>query len=203
VFLDYGEGWETAWQNHVANWKLGEVMEAESTFLSVKELNDVPGPLPLLVSGDLRKSVQSPAIFTVCAYWITDDDYDESYEEEDPEWEEEPSDEELFRVFSTNGDFFQVDYQNHADGTYWPCSVALQEDEEGTRYTVRINQSPFAEHMPWDMNDVPRFLTHYPRSSIRYFRRPYASDQHMSHAFRHYIEIPDEIFPEHWKNRRA
>jgi hypothetical protein len=40
----------------------------------------------------------------------------------------------------------------------------------------------------------------YPPASVRYFTKPYKSDQHLPGAFRHPIEIRDDLFPEQWKN---
>jgi hypothetical protein len=97
---------------------------------------------------------------------------------------------------------------------YWPCSVLVQEesndedeneDEDddgisGDTYTVTIHQSDFYDPTPWSNNELPRILYNYPREAIRYFVRPYASDQHLPNAFRHSIGIPDAIFPPQWKN---
>ena len=39
-----------------------------------------------------------------------------------------------------------------------------------------------------------------PRSAIRFFDKPHTTDLHQPFAFRHYIQIPDDIFPPQWKN---
>lgn len=43
-------------------------------------------------------------------------------------------------------------------------------------------------------------LKRIPRENIEFVNRQYTSDQHLSESFRHSISIPDEIFPEKWKN---
>lgn len=43
-------------------------------------------------------------------------------------------------------------------------------------------------------NDVPRDL-------IIMVDVPYTTDMHLPNAFRHYIAIPDDMFPEAWKDR--
>ena len=42
--------------------------------------------------------------------------------------------------------------------------------------------------------------TDVPRSAIRFFDMPYTTDIHQTDAFRHYIQIDDDIFPPQWKN---
>jgi len=77
--------------------------------------------------------------------------------------------------------------------------VLLNEGNQGT-YTVRIHQNPWEIEMAWETNNVPRILTDYQRSDIYYFVRPYHSDQQIPGAFRHPLHIPDDIFPEQWRN---
>jgi hypothetical protein len=67
--------------------------------------------------------------------------------------------------------------------------------------TVRIFQHFHFPTTPWEENDIPRVLTNYPTSSIKFFRKPYHSDIHLDKAFRHFIAIPDNIFPPIWFNR--
>lgn len=118
------------------------------------------------------------------------------------------SDEELLETFSDDGAMFVGTYSGHSEGTYWPCHVLLEEekqdDDSELTYTVRIEQRDFdgIKPQPWDKYHLPRYLTNYPRTSIHYFAKPYESDQHLFHTFRHYIGIRDEIFPSQWKNRK-
>jgi hypothetical protein len=45
--------------------------------------------------------------------------------------------------------------------------------------------------------------TDVPRSAIRFFDMPYTTDLHQPYAFRHFIEINDDIFPSQWKNLQS
>jgi hypothetical protein len=69
-------------------------------------------------------------------------------------------------------------------------------------YVVRIFPSPFHRRPRWDARGLPRIYTDFPRSSIRHFTKPGLADQHSPQAFRHHIEIPDEMVPPQWKNRK-
>ena len=43
-------------------------------------------------------------------------------------------------------------------------------------------------------------ITNFEKKSIRLTLKRYTSDQHIKGAFRHFMEINDDIFPEQWKN---
>ena len=171
-------------------------------WVTAKEANDHRDEiLPEFISGDLRESVDHPYLFTACQYYASEDDEHKVYTEEYAEWVD-LSDEEILSWYSSKskgyGYYDSGGYSTHDDYSHWPCSVLLEE-QVGT-YTVRIHQSPYEDFMLWDDNDVPRILTSYSRADIHYFVKPYAADQFLANAFRHPLGIPDEMFPEHWKN---
>jgi hypothetical protein len=87
-------------------------------------------------------------------------------------------------------------------GIYWPCSV-VREDGDGS-YIVQVFPQPKSrDPRPlWFEQDLPHFLTNYPRRSICYFTKPDRSDMHLTAAFRHHIDIRDDIFPPQWRDRR-
>lgn len=98
-----------------------------------------------------------------------------------------------------------------SSGAYWPCAVLLEE-RDGTpnedpppSYTVRIMQRENSDYgeMKWATNSIPRFLTKFPRESIRIFPKPLHSDQFLKGAFRHHIALRDDMVPEAWKNKKG
>jgi len=198
VFIDYGEEWEDAWEEHVAKWKEPSD-ETDEDGITAKEANEQEGPLELLVSGDLRKVPEHPRLFTGCRYYTTNADRHRVWNRRDPSWREW-DDDEILKDFSDDGSRYEGNYSSHGDNTYWPCSI-LREEKDGS-YTVRIHQAAWASELRWHRNDLPRLLSNYPRDSIHYFVQPYASDHHLSGVFRQPIGIPDEIFPKQWKNRK-
>ena len=207
VFIDYGKGWEDAWEQHVSTWSRQVKEDDTKSRVSIRELNDNSGPLEFLVTGDLRVAAEHPTIFTGCAYWKRDwnEEEDEEEEEEDDEEGEENeddegepdwtklSDDEILDEYAANGRRYVLDYAKHFENAYQPCSIALREDESGATYTVRIHRKGKSR---------PLFLTNYPRSSILYFKYSYAGDQHLPGVFRHPIEIRDDMFPGQWRNRK-
>ena len=205
IFMDYGRGWEQAWDDHIANWKPPSSDKVFDSYISPTDLNDREGPLDLLVSHDLRKIEDHTNLFTGCLFWPTPFDDDENvWLWEDGEngslpWEE-MSDERILRRFATgDGELYFGDYEDSYDGAYWPCSV-IGVGEYKDSYTVRILQSSFRPETQWYVQGLPRFVTNFPRHSIRYFNKPYTSDQHLFRAFRHPVEFRDDLFPEHWRN---
>jgi hypothetical protein len=44
--------------------------------------------------------------------------------------------------------------------------------------------------------------TRVPRHTIAFSDRPYTTDMHLPNAFRHPMMIPDDIFPEAWRNAK-
>ena len=209
VFIDYGIEWEDAWESHVANWKRPPMSSDDSTimdtWISAKVANDLDGDiLDEMVTGDLRHTTNHTYLFTGCYYKKSEQDEDSIYYQQDADWTKLSDEQLLERYADDNGndEYGYREYAHHRDHSYWPCSV-LKRNNDATFYTVRIHQSLFSSTQPWAELGVPRLLTNYPRSAIHYFVKPNMSDQQLDGAFRHSIGIPNDMFPEQWKNLRG
>jgi hypothetical protein len=162
-------------------------------------LNDEEGPvIPQLVSNDLRNIASHPNIMTACLVWAREDTKAQRASKVNStlDWRD-LEDEAILQLYGGDGSNFTreelgFDYLE-AHGFWEPCSVIKEEDSG--RYTVRV-----LSKLGKNEESRPDFLTNYPRESIRYFLKPYKSDLHLPNAFRHHIEISDEIFPEKWKD---
>ena len=208
--MDYGEEWEEAFAAHVAAWKPPE----GDDYKSVKELNEDPRGLDMFVSHDLRSEIDHPKLFTACAFYPTEVDDEERWQEAEGSVNfDELSDEEMLEKYGDDGSMYVQDYLSHPDGTYWPCALLHEEfenEEEADKkkpaatYTVRIIHRDYTDHgeMPWMINALPRFLYNYPRESIHIFPKPYQTDQYLPGAFRHHIPLRDDMVPELWKNMK-
>lgn len=222
VFIDYGIEWEQAWQKHMETYRPPQQVDG---WITAKEANAEDKILPQFITQDLRTTVNHPYLFTACQYFasiVDENEYPPDGEHQEissDEWKDW-SDEKILQVFSNTGTKFiykdkygrtDQGYSRHRDKSHWPCSVLREEEGEGmdamgnptTFYTVRIHQSPFKDETSWHESDLPRILTNYSRSSIHYIVQSYAGDQFIPGAFRHAIGIPDEMFPEQWKNLLA
>jgi hypothetical protein len=189
----------------VREWKPPEAIR---NFVSSQEANQQKGPVKEdLISGDLRKTVDHPYLFSACQYEASDDiDMNGNYTKPNKHWER-LSDKEILETYAGPGDSYvyagEGGYVDHEELSHWPCSVLKEEAGTG-RYTVRIHQSPLRGVVPdktaWHENGVPRILTNYSRESIHYFVKPSAIDQLLPNVFRHAIGAPKHLYPKHWKN---
>ena len=175
---------------------------------NAKELNDKL--LPLAVAPNFSKKYISTdsrgVLFTGCLYWA-EDEVDLKDIHQEGSWEDMPVTEIIAKYGWTAKHDYDVragKYPSYGDGNFWPCVVTKPEGDESKddNYTVRIVQSANEEPAFWETMGKPRIIIDVPRASIRHFYLPYKSDQHLSNAFRHYIDLRDDVFPEHWKNKR-
>ena len=68
-----------------------------------------------------------------------------------------------------------------------PCKV-LEKDDESQEYNIGVTYK-----------GTKYVVKRMPKSSIRKRMKNYSSDQFLKTAFRHFIEIDDDIFPSQWK----
>ena len=207
VFVDYGLSWESAWDEHIKKWEPPVFKNKKWT--TAKELNKSLGPLEFSrdLSAQYITNDSHDSLFTGCYYPYYDDDYDDdegtwsSLEDENILWQDLPIDEAIQKYGADyDASVFAIDENGtYSDGQFWPC-VVVDKDEEQDNYIVRIIQSDFHEETIWEKKKLPNIIMNYPRSSIRHFYKPYKSDIHLPGVFRHYMELPDDLFPEIWKN---
>eukprot|EP00551_Chaetoceros_affinis_P012291 CAMPEP_0203668890 /NCGR_PEP_ID=MMETSP0090-20130426/5404_1 /ASSEMBLY_ACC=CAM_ASM_001088 /TAXON_ID=426623 /ORGANISM="Chaetoceros affinis, Strain CCMP159" /LENGTH=726 /DNA_ID=CAMNT_0050533445 /DNA_START=123 /DNA_END=2303 /DNA_ORIENTATION=+ len=209
VFIDYGISWEKAWDEHVQKWEppvyhIGK----EEKWTSAAKLNEELLPLKLApnLSADHVSLDSRNVLFTGCYYYEDDEGFFESFDEDEgSSWEGQPMDEVITNYGRTYGHKYPV-HENrvYSDGSFWPCVVFRNEISPGTgeeSYTVRIIQSHVHETTIWEQKSLPRIISNYSRRSIRHFYLPYQSDLHSPLAFRHHIELPEELLPVIWRDR--
>mmetsp|Transcript_26573 Transcript_26573/g.57657 ORF Transcript_26573/g.57657 Transcript_26573/m.57657 type:complete len:503 (-) Transcript_26573:37-1545(-) len=194
IFFDYGAGWERSWQDHVAKWSSPGRQSPFATYAPVTEMNE--NKAPLRSRAELEANPYPPNVVTGCYYTEENEESDYEFWDEGDDWKK-LSDEMILKYFSDNGEDFTW-YETLSYPRYWPCDIISGNDEEG--YLVQIFQLTQEEETVWTKKGVPMFLTNFPRESIRFFNRVGTSDQYLPGAFRHHIELSDDIFPEQWKN---
>lgn len=88
-----------------------------------------------------------------------------------------------------------------------PCTI-LKRDETSSFYTVQImrhGMSKAANSGNADRSEKKKsyhIVSKVPRLAIRFTDKMYTTDQHLSGAFRHWIGIPDDIFPQAWRDEK-
>ena len=101
--------------------------------------------------------------------------------------EEEADDGEVVEVEKSGEDFVPTAGMDSSLYLFRCEIVQKPSDTENETYTVRV----FSKEQV--------LLTDYPEESISFRMKEYKSDVHLPGAFRHFIEIPVDIFPNQWK----
>lgn len=91
-----------------------------------------------------------------------------------------------------------------------PCTI-LKRDETSSYYTAQIlrNGMPKAadggnpQDKTVEKQKSYHIVSKVPRPAIRFTDKVYTTDQHLAGAFRHRIGIPDEIFPDVWRDEKG
>ena len=177
ILLDYGSEFEEAWQEHVAKWKPKGAEDYVSAFM----LNDEDAEV--LRTEYAQLTDRYPGNVNIeCDNGI---------------WERIDKD-----LFDAKG---EVNITKPDKYEWWVCDILRHRVVDGViRYTVVVTRPPDkkkkAEEKPKKKKEKYLKLTDIPRMAIRFTDRPYTSDMFLKEAFRHSISIPDDMFPEVWKN---
>jgi len=180
ILLDYGDAWARALDRHKESWEPVPGAQASAPSYVFDDVIQ-----KLRTEKELKEHPYPDNIFTSCYYRYSDN------KEEAEKQESSKDDVTAFRWRGTRGLLEPSNLR--------PCSVLQRNEEEGT-FTVRIRN----RYGLVDAERIPRgamhIVTHVPRFAIRFSDKILTTDQHLENAFRHEIGIPDEIFPEQWKD---
>lgn len=179
ILLDYGEEWQNAWDEHVKSWN------------AKVESGKIPSPWPTRAL-DLNQEYKSKPFPTIeegadypenirqtCFLIVTDVGKDGKSEKS---W-----------AIPKNGKIFD-------DENIFDCSVKerIELDEEQPK---AIGGLPYNYTIMWtNKEDEAAEVINVPHQAIVFLDKPDTSDQFVKEAFRHYIKIPDEIFPNAWRD---
>lgn len=169
IFIDYGSNWEDAWELHKDTWT---PPEKGSRFGNYNPVEGLIGNILLRTVDELAKDPYPDNIVNSC-FWY--------------EYVEEGYDPNEMGYYMADDYIFEGDLKHSV--SLWECDVLKKISD--SHYEVRILRRREGK------DDV--LLTMFPRESITFIMKRYTSDQHLPGAFRHYIEIDDNIFPEQWK----
>lgn len=178
IFIDYGENWENAWNAHVEKWNMQKWNNDESIYTPVQILVENNDYRTL----DELKANPYPENIQLLCYGgkLIDtegnlvDRYGVSNEGK------------IVTLIGPNGFENNIDEISEPNFLF-PCDI--HKKNIGTsQYEVQIN---------FEQRSVK--VKNYPEESIQIMPTGYSSDQHLEGAFRHFMEIDDDIFPNHWK----
>ena len=173
IFMDYGREWETAWLAHLEKWK--PVPKADL----YRSASDIQEPYFRTVQ-ELKDRPYPPNVATMCveSYSGSGIDIEMDSNLERPTFKWTPP---LKRISDLPVRHFCVVAERHAhEGGRYTYTVDLKIREGSSNKWIRIIDVP----------DV----------GIGLYDLAFSRDWHMPNSFRHYIQIPDDLLPDAWKN---
>merc|ERR1719232_87728 len=170
VLLHYGQEWEDAWNAYVEDWE--SPFDSEY-YISASELNETESILATFVDNEDFRYPEN--VFTQCLISFNDDDF--------------PEDGNTEKVYHKVYDGYESNFD------LINC-VLIRKEFVNEKYFYKVALRMTED----DVNFFKVFVYGVPREAIKFSDRPYSSDMFMEDAFRHEIMIPDEIFPESWKD---
>lgn len=175
IFLDYGSEWELALSEHTRRW----IPPPETDYVTPVEMNMLN--MPIVPSGKL------PYYYTYECRMEPLAHEQETLEEAGqnyftpPQVSPEHWSEKMTLLYGEN-DFV----------SWYPCHVFAANDD-GT-----FQADAFSKILP--LSNKIRRWNNIPRESIRFADAHFQSNQHLPSAFRHFIPIPDRMFPFRWRS---
>lgn len=171
VFMDYGDDWVEAWEEHVKDWEA-----------AVKK-GDLPSPWPTraldLNQEHITKPFENEAeypdnVMLKCFLMV-----------KKPE-NEPPINDKGEKIRHWTESKTTMNSENVFD-----CTVIDREETiEGQLYTIR-----------WTHNTETTIVKKVPHKAIVFMDKPGTSDSFIAQSFRHSIQIPDDVYPQGpWRN---
>jgi hypothetical protein len=171
VFIDYGENWENAWSTHVDNW---QPRDNDGTYFPIRTMIENK---QFRTQEELESNPYPLNVQQVCCFWP----------EEFHDYEEEE-----FIDVSFDGSNYIPDVDLEYTSKVERCEIIERSSKSTYSVIIHTSNDEDDESIPVEFHD-------YPEDCISFRLEPGTSDAHWKDAFRHYIEIEDEMFPDQWK----
>ena len=211
VLIDYGHKWEEAWNERVSTWTPETDLVDSSRFNCIDEESCLITP-PIRTQEEQSDNPYPETLSLYCYFNLTDEREDETSFDWDSElvsWCGV-----LFKWFAClylsdmknicicfylKDDWKQVGLMNK-----YNCTILERQLNDGNKYTYTVELSLLFEDDDEEEDDEDDsalvILNNVPQWGIVFVNNPYTSHMHRRGAFRHHMAIPDDIFPESWKN---
>lgn len=186
ILLDYGQAWQDAWNSHVERWRLSSSHDHHPE--NVAYIQDLDNDIVIRTKEEQQRSPYPDDIFTSC-YYSYADGMRRGRKRSDGifVWAHSHSifyDKNLRPCIVLDRYHSDVGYQSLVEKVYLYTVVILN------RFGLRTD-----ERIPRGQAHI---VTSVPRNAIRFSNKIYTSDQHLRKAFRHEINLDDELFPPNW-----
>jgi hypothetical protein len=173
IFLDYGDDWQAAWDKHVNEWEIREFGETGTWPMRALDLNQQHKSRPFRITGE-EPSYPDNVMFK-CFLMV------KSPPEGEPEKDEDGN---KIRLWS-EADSGKT---NLVSDNLFDCEpIKRHDDRIGGQYHYDVT---------WKSGREITRVVRVPHKAIVILDKPGTGDQHDSNAFRHWIGIPDDVFPE-------
>ena len=176
VFLDYGPEWEAAWNAYVKEWN---PLSGAAEYLPASMVQE-----PLKTATEQLLEPYPDNIVFYCPY-----DYVPGTHEGPWVWEDEWIDLAKIPCNVMSREDAGVDSEGNTIYSYSMVMLDEEQLEVGT-LTPGVGIPSGEKHI----------LTNVPRWAVEVRDKLYSKDEFMENSFRHEMMMPDEIFPETWKN---
>lgn len=185
MFIDYGPEWEEAWNKHVNQWSAPPDSENyQSASILQKDLS-----IQLRTETEQQSEPYPDNFLFYCHY-----SYEPGTLEGPWEWMDEWGGLPMTPCKIVSRELSNVDDSGSA---YHYTTVMLDADAmealQGAALTGMGQFIPSGE---------THILTNVPRWAIQVRDKLYSKDEFLANAFRHEMMMPDNIFPETWKNKK-
>jgi hypothetical protein len=181
LFLDYGEDWEEAWQEHVDNYQAAG--DHPERYAAGAYLNEHHGTMPVRTVSETVFDPYPDHLQIRCH--------------------------DLLRYTSSSDDMSSDNFVWRTKDYGYACRILDRYIEENQEwYTVQLEIQPEEDEEDEGSTSSDKGeetvtwieKTDVPRSAIAFFDKPGHTDMHLPNAFRHAIGIPDEMIPDIWRN---
>jgi hypothetical protein len=194
LFLDYGQAWRDAWSEHVAKIEAFPMSSKDEEYVPAMLYNKQHVNDTIRTITEQRHDPYPWNLITACRFerdWI-DDENAKNYE--------------MIQYHSWHE-------QTEHRSCLLPCMILerIEGDSDGhedsgqspkVTYSAKlIDKQHDNINIEWECHIFKRFeyiYTDIPRESIEFVEKVYRSDIFMVGAFRHPIQVPDGMYPDHW-----
>lgn len=179
IFLDYGEDWQAAWDTYMEEWN-AEV-DGQEWPLRADEVRNMHVDKPYKTNEEQETDPYPEGIQLAC--FIEMSEMTDGQRKVNDDWNE---------IALWVG---PKDRAEMVGSVMHDCEILSRSEklDDGFLYNYTVYATKAEVHT--EVMNVP----HY---AITMVDKPYASDIHTTNAFRHYIGIPDQEFPQAWRDRR-
>ncbi len=192
ILMDYGTKWEQAWFDHAKEWK---PLQNAKAYSPSYVMDDVAG----LVRTEKEQALHPyPSnVMTGCFYRYSNHERNDGIAANMGKPQGEAT------TVKWKMDRYTFDYDNLR-----PCSIMQRDEEINNQGQSQVSYTVMMKNWQGMKKEeiIPKGEIHVvnsvPRQAIRFLDKMYSTDQHLVDAFRHEIQIPDDVFPSQWLDLR-